>query len=242
MNEHLASEGTSLPLEDLSTIDLKYLQSLPCLMNPIQRLVLLSFFLGTAPSNYVEVGVARGGSALIWRYAMNILGQAASAVLIDPRIERVDEEVRSQLGSSVLFLGRKLDGNSVVQAFAEVGPFNCVLIDALHSLERCRFDIFTVYPFVEPGGHIIMDDANYFEVREAVSQAVSDLPLEDCGRISTHGRVDGNALRPPNDRWKDEPIVWGGLHLLRKSSRGIDPAGPMGPSWNRDWVAPNRMY
>ena len=111
------------------------------------------------------------------------------------------------------------------------GDFDIILIDALHDLENARFDAMTTFPYLAPGGVMLFDDANYYEIRDAVDECIRMLPVDDCGYISRHGGRDEKNVRPENDRWQGEEGVWGGMYMLRKHddapSMSEKKSGPM---------------
>jgi len=57
----------------LRELDLALLWEAPCFMNLAERLLLFSLAYSRAPERYVEIGTARGGSALIVNEAFRLL-------------------------------------------------------------------------------------------------------------------------------------------------------------------------
>ena len=166
------------------------LDSYPCLMNQRQRLVLFSLFVGLMPKRYLEIGSAKGGSALIYKLSTEFTSSDDYRFcLVYPRIDRIESETRESLGENVKYINETLNSSSILRALEFLEYFDVVLIDALHSLEMCRFDIFTVYPYIKPGGYILLDDSNYFEVKSAIKDSINSLNLIDCGLISAHGGI-----------------------------------------------------
>ncbi|WP_204623576.1 class I SAM-dependent methyltransferase [Crenalkalicoccus roseus] len=212
-------------------------------MNLPQRLVLFSLILGLAPKNYLELGTARGGSALIVQKAIQCLGNPDfQGACIDVSFSRISPEHKTDLERHFRFIEASISVSSIIRAHRAIGDFEIVLIDALHDIDNARFDAMTVFPFVRPGGVILFDDANYFEVRDAIREIVTILPVEDCGYLSRHGGQDAAPLRPENDRWRGEEIIWGGLYMLRKKlgspSASEAKSGPLPGKF----VVPSRKY
>lgn len=198
--------------------DLTYLKQAPCLMPFPQRLVFFSLLCGLSPKAYLEIGTARGGSALIYRHAMNALGATDfKAACIDPAF-RVSDEDRAVLGDEFEFVTGTASIQTVKRAINHTGPLDFVLIDGDHRYDYALSDLLLVYPYLQPGAYVALDDSAFYEVRDAIAFATTELNLIDCGLLSRHANID--AARPPSQdpRWTSQPAYWAGLHLLRKPS------------------------
>lgn len=218
----------NLPVTDDSkkrvekTLNLSALYAAPSLMNTPQKLVLFSLILGTVPTSYLEIGTAKGGSAAIVDYAADVLGiKDFKGVCIDIDFERIEPDIKQKLSERFTFISKPSGSQAMHAARRVCDSFDIVLIDALHDRANALFDILTIYPYVSPGGMILLDDANYFGVREAIKEAVRLTDLADGGLISRHGG-QGKPEIPPAWVFLDEEArstdscVWGGLHMLRK--------------------------
>lgn len=200
--------------------DCATLKSAPSLMNIVQRAMLWSLIAGIAPRSYLEIGTARGGSALIVNDAVQQTGNRDFVgVCIDIRFDRMSEQDRAILEKRFHFIQMPLGTQSMQAAKRIVEKFDVVLIDALHDQDNATFDFLTVWPHVSPGGYILFDDANYFGVAEAIRSVLQLTTAIDCGKIV---RCGGVGKAEPGPGWlakpgpSGEPATWGGMHVLRK--------------------------
>ncbi|MEM6492977.1 MAG: class I SAM-dependent methyltransferase [Pseudomonadota bacterium] len=203
-------------------IQIKDVLNAPSLMNSPQKLVLFSLILGLSPKTYVEIGTAKGGSASIVSQAADLLQSDLTGVCIDIRFDRLAPELRAHLENRFKFIERANGSIAMHEARKHCGAtFDIVLIDALHDKANALFDILTVLPHVSDGGVILLDDANYFGVDDAVEEVLRITNLQDGGLVSRHGGI-GAPEKAPSWVMIDEKTrtskecVWGGLRLLRK--------------------------
>lgn len=194
----------------------------PSLMNLVQRTVLWSLIAGIAPRTYLEIGTARGGSAAIVDNAIRTTGRKDfKGVCIDIRFSKIEENLLNHLSEHFHFIEMPVGIKAMQKAKLISSTFDIVLIDALHDEDNAHFDFLSVWPYVSPGGYILMDDANYFGVSRAIDSILAYTNAVDCGKICRFGGAGAAESAPgwvaPQDPAPiDEPIVWGGLHMLRK--------------------------
>lgn len=203
-------------------INIDIIKNSPSLMNFPQRMVLFSLVLGTVPRSYLELGTAMGGSATIVSHAIDILGvEDFKGVAIDLTFDMMAPETRDYIGDKFTYIKNSVGIESLQAASRISRKFDIVLIDALHDRANAIFDFMTIYPYVEKGGYILFDDANYFGVSDALKEAVELTGAIDCGMLSRHGGVSTPENPPawvnPDERaLAATEAVWGGLYMLRK--------------------------
>jgi predicted O-methyltransferase YrrM len=109
---------------------------------------------------------------------------------------------------AALIVGRSPEALSQAQQLAG-SKFDFVFIDGDHSFEGVLKDIEGVIPLLDAGGYILLHDAHYFEVKEAIDEALRRYPfLTDCGMVSKEAN-------PTDHFYKNQRIIWGGFRLLR---------------------------
>jgi hypothetical protein len=70
-------------------------------------------------------------------------------------------------------------------------------------------DLKGVFPALNTNAYIVLHDANYPGVSDAVADFVSTSGITDCGKI---GRDRNESQK--NQTYRGKPVIWGGLHLL----------------------------
>jgi predicted O-methyltransferase YrrM len=189
-----------------------------CLMPIAQRLFLWSFIYGVCPKRYLEIGTAAGGSAMIVLSAVKALGfDDFQGVCVDPKFE-LAPEVLAYLEPHFSFFEAVNSLQVLKKAVSQVsGLFDVVLVDGDHTYDYTLNDIMSVIPFVRSGGYILVDDAGYFQVRDAIQYTVEHFHLVDCGFICRHITPFEEFHEIPQDGpWQGEMPFMSGLHLLRK--------------------------
>jgi predicted O-methyltransferase YrrM len=198
-----------------ANLNFDVLRSAPCWMTYGERLFLYTFAAGNRPRRYLEVGTARGGSAIIVSTALRDVGAAdVEMTLVDTGFD-IEPSNRRYLGSRV----RYLEGDSstmIARAAEERGPFDLVLIDGDHSYSGAKRDILLAMPAVTPGGYVLLHDAYNLEIAQAIREAVQETGCVDCGLVCTHGNDMMGAERFTGGPYAGELLVWGGLYLLRR--------------------------
>lgn len=167
---------------------------------------------GLSPTRLVEIGRARGGSTYVIASALRSLGHGR-LVSVDPNClaeHRISPALKTRLAEWVDFI----DGYSpYVLPEAETlagGKFDFAFIDGDHSFIACERDITGVLPHLAPGAFILLHDAHFGGVQEAISVALGKLYLVDRGSLIT----DRNETLA-HILYKEQPSYYGGLRLLQ---------------------------
>lgn len=187
-------------------------------MPPAQRLFFWSFIYAMAPKRYLEIGTAQGGSAMIVLNAIKALGDIDfKGVCVDPKFD-FKPEVRSALKSDFLFYEEFSSLAVLKKARVAVGSlFDVIFVDGDHSYDSALADMMLALPFVKPGGYILVDDAGYFQVRDAVNYMLEHTNLVDVGLMSRHlTEFDELHRTESSGPWKGQKPYMSGLYVLRK--------------------------
>lgn len=197
-----------------------FIESSACnsLMPIAQKLFLWSFIYGVCPKRYLEIGTTNGGSAMIVLNAVKTLGfNDFQGICIDPIFE-ILPDVLACLKPHFSFFEEVNSIHVLKKAVSQVsGLFDVVLVDGDHTYDYTLNDIISVIPFVHSGGYILVDDAGYFQVRDAIQYAVEHFHLLDCGFICRHITPFEQYHEIPKDGpWQGEMPFMSGLYLLRK--------------------------
>ena len=182
----------------------------PSDMRVDERLFLYAFVRGFRPHRALEVGVARGGSAMITTNAMEEVGHGR-LVGVDPA-PNLKVAWKDLHGRFTLVRGPSPDAIKEAREAAG-GLFEFVLIDGLHNYDAVGKDIAAVLPHLADGAYVLFHDSFHYGVAEAIREAVEANPgLVDCGY----------ACRTANTR-ADPLTAYNGFRLLRWTA---SPAGP----------------
>lgn len=181
------------------------------LMAHCERLALYAIVYAFQPRHVLEIGFWEGGSAAVMLTALVDAGVSAtvSSIDIEPRLSTSFKEVRDRLPATVAFrLFTGWSSSLVLPASSGIDqPLEMALIDGDHSTQGAYSDIIAVTNSLAHGGYIVLHDAHYRPVNQAIVQALRErTDLVDCGMIS----------RPIIDL-PHLPGPWGGLHLLRRT-------------------------
>lgn len=188
------------------------------LMPPAQRMFFWSFIYGLNPKTYLEIGSATGGSANIVMTAMKALGSKDfQGVCIDPKFE-FPKPLRAALQDNFLLIEEFSSLSAMKKAREAVGDlFDVILVDGDHTYDYALADILLVIPFIKPGGYLLVDDAGYFQVRDAIQYTLENTNLLDAGFISRHlTKYDMHHQIETDGPWKGEEPYMSGMYLLRK--------------------------
>ncbi len=182
----------------------------PAQMTMRERLLLFALVMARRPTRVLEIGTCDGGSALIMRRALEA---SARLVSVDP-MPRWSAEVRDALGpNTMLVTTASPDGVAEAAALAS-GPFDFVLIDGDHTADGVETDIVAVVPHLADGAVLVFHDAHYWRVREGIERGLrNDARLVDAGMVSVEETPQGTME-------EGQPVIWGGLRLLRYGSGG----------------------
>lgn len=188
-------------------------------MPPAQRLFLWSFIYALAPKRYLEIGTAQGGSAMVVLNAIKSLGKDFDfrGVCVDPQFD-FKPEVRDELASHFIFIEEFSSQTVMKKARSSVGSlFDVILVDGDHSYDSALTDMLLAMPFVKPGGYILVDDAGYYQVRDAVNYVLQHFNWIDVGLMSRHlTEFDKQHRTESSGSWRGEKPYMSGLYVLRK--------------------------
>jgi hypothetical protein len=199
-------------IEGINNPDFMYL------MPVAQRLFLWSFIYGVCPKRYLEIGTAEGGSAMIVMSAIKALGfDDFQGICIDPKFD-ISQKTKLALQNNFTFFEEISSLNVMKKAKAQVGGFfDVLLVDGDHTYDYALADIILAIPFVQPGGYILVDDAGYYQVRDAIQYTVERFSLIDAGFMCRHiTPYKKHHVIEKDGPWQGEEPFMSGLHVLRK--------------------------
>jgi predicted O-methyltransferase YrrM len=179
----------------------------PAWMTPGERLVLYSLVLGLRPRRVLEIGTFKGGSTLIVAAALDDLGEGR-IVCVDPA-PQIDPTDQQSLATRATILAEPSPEALPSARAAAGGPFDFALIDGDHTFEGVSRDLEGVLEVMADQARILLHDAHYFEVSEAIDAWLARHPgeLTDAGLVSVEATPHGE---PVDGR----EIFWGGLRLI----------------------------
>jgi predicted O-methyltransferase YrrM len=177
----------------------------PVHMLPSERVLLYSMVFGVRPQRCLEIGTLHGGSAMITVAALDDVG-SGSLVCVDPEPQVAPEVWAGIEHRATLLRGTSPEILPEAQRTAG-GPFELALIDGDHSHAGVVRDVVAVMGVLADGGHMLMHDAHYGEVRDGIDEVLRTHPgsLVDCGMLSSASTPDANA----------DTVEWGGMRVLR---------------------------
>jgi SAM-dependent methyltransferase/predicted O-methyltransferase YrrM len=202
---HLSAEGA--PME-IRPGRFGAIYTAPVLMTWSERVVLYSTIFGLRPRRCLEIGTHKGGSSLIISAALDDIG-AGYLVCVDPT-PMVAPQHWQQLSHHATLLASASPEVLPQAVQAAGGRFDFALIDGDHELLGVIKDIEGVLPLLEDNAHLVLHDAHYYQVANAIDQMLQKYSdcLIDCGMISTEQTLEENAV-------DGHPVIWGGLRMLR---------------------------
>jgi predicted O-methyltransferase YrrM len=189
----------------------------PSLMPLAQRLFLWCFVYSIGPKRYLEIGTDTGGSAMIVLGAIRALGlDDFRGVCIDQNF-RLDQAMREYLGEKFTYIESKNSPEAMIEAARLSGLFDLILVDGDHTYDHALSDIMLAIPYLERGGYILIDDAAHPQVRDAISYAIENCRLIDCGFMCRHTILYETFIPPvASGTWQGEKFSGAGLYVLRK--------------------------
>ncbi len=187
--------------------------SAPAWLSMHERVLLYGLVGGLQPERVLEVGTFQGGSTLIMCAALDDL-DAGRIVCVDPN-PRVAEEHWAAVSHRATMVAQGSPEALTRAAELAGGGFDLAFIDGDHSKAGVERDIEATLPTLSDDAHLLFHDANYFEIREAIDEAVARHPgeLADAGLLSVDASPD-----TPDDQGNE--VVWGGLRLLHFTRAG----------------------
>jgi cephalosporin hydroxylase len=192
-------------------LGLSKIYTVPAEMQIQERTLLYSLIYSLRPHYCLEIGTFRGGSALLICAALDDTGYG-QLVCVDPEPRLTDETWQQIKHRAIIVAG---PSPAILPKAAEASPdkFDFALIDGDHSYEGALADIEGTLPLLADRAYLIFHDSHYFEVKDAINQALEKYSQEliDCGELST-------LENHQTDEWgqvEGRQVIWGGLRLLR---------------------------
>jgi len=181
----------------------------PVEMLPPERVLLYALVFGIRPDRCLEIGTLYGGSAAITVAALDDAGGDGRLVCVDPEPRIADDTWAGVSHRATLITGRSPEALSEAR-HAAGGPFDFAVIDGDHSTEGLVRDVEGVIDVLAPGAHMLLHDANFYEVSDGVDDLLRRLgdQLIDCGMLSRASVAQEDASQP-------RPVFWGGFRMLR---------------------------
>ena len=186
------------------------------------RIALWGLIYAMQPKRVLEIGRARGGSTVLIASALR---QVPGSVFVsmDPNVldeHTIQPALEKSLQDRVTFIHGYSPAENQRASTAAGGKFDCVFIDANHFYEACLEDIRGILPYLAEDAVILLHDAFFAGVEDAVATAMNETPaLVDCGLVSTlayHGAA--------SQTYRDRPQVFGGIRMLRyRTARATPP-------------------
>ena len=181
--------------------------SAPSNMPVEDKLFLYSIVRAFKPSRALEIGVSKGGSALIITSAMED-NNAGTLVGIDPT-------PNINCKQDAFYNRYKLLKNSSPEAIPEAvellgGELDFVLLDSIHIFDQVYQELETILPSMAGGGIILIHDAFHYGVNAAIRKVVKEhKEVIDCGFVNRAPVVTVSPWTP-----------YGGLYMLRSNDEG----------------------
>jgi predicted O-methyltransferase YrrM len=187
---------------------LPHIFTVPAEMQLSERLLLYSLIYGLKPAVCLEIGVFKGGSALIICAALDDIGQGR-LIAIDP-VPKISTDDWERLARRTEFIYEPSPGATARAYEIAKQAFDFVLIDGDHTYEGVLQDLEGVLPYLAEQAYLLFHDCHYPEVGQAIDHALQTYPdrLTDCSILSvgkTQVRTDQTA----------GPVDWGGFRLIR---------------------------
>ncbi|MFG0252540.1 MAG: class I SAM-dependent methyltransferase [Phycisphaerales bacterium JB038] len=176
----------------------------PAMLVKRERLAIYTMVIATAPAHALEIGTHKGGGSKIISSALADLGRGKLATL-DPQ-PALNEVSGQPMESNTVFLEGLSPGHlpAARRAISAVEGFQFAFIDGSHEFEDVLIDLDGVRKHLANEACVLMHDAYYPGVRQAIHEATS--------RWSCY--VDGGMLTNTRNK-TPEGDVYGGLYYLR---------------------------
>jgi predicted O-methyltransferase YrrM len=174
--------------------------------------LLFSLVQALEPARVLEIGRSRGGSTFVIASALKTLG-SGRLYSVDPNNSpehRISPHLKTRLAPWVDFFD---DYSPFVLPHVEEqagGKFDFGFIDGDHSRDALERDIRGCLPHLMPGAYLLLHDAHYAGVQEAVAACLAQLPLQDRGSLS---KWKYELLK--HVMYNNKPSMYAGLRLLQ---------------------------
>ena len=196
----------------IEAFDSAFMQ-ITCQLSLSERIALHGICRACHPRRTLEIGRARGGSTTLIASAALAIPDARF-VSLDPNTPGehcMNPKLREKLTQTgVIFIDGFSPNENANATKLAGGKFDFAFVDGDHSFESCRNDLLGLTSILEKDALVLLHDARYPAVADAIKDVVNSTSFIDCGLI---GRDANEFQRHVLCRGK--PTVWGGLHMLR---------------------------
>ncbi|HEB60666.1 MAG TPA: class I SAM-dependent methyltransferase [Phycisphaeraceae bacterium] len=176
----------------------------PAMLVKRERLLLYSMVIATAPTHALEIGTHKGGGSKIISSALADLGMGKLATL-DPFPDLCEVSGEPMTANTVFLKGASPwnlpDARKAIKADR---GFQFCFIDGSHEYEDVLQDLDAVRNHLDDEACILMHDAYYPGVRQAIHEAIANFSCY----------VDAGMLTNTRNKTTDGD-VYGGLYFLR---------------------------
>lgn len=202
------------------------------LSTPNNLAVLRSLLLARRPERTLEVGLALGGSALVFAATHRDLGRSPTGqhVAIDPHQESVWDAAglaaieRAGLSSFLSFRSEP-SALALGQLLQEGATFDVCYVDGSHLFEDVFVDWYFISRLIAHQGLILLDDCTYPDVRKVLRFVRRNLRSSFTEVDLAPHRGDGTCMRYQLARW-----------LGRAQLRAFVKTGDATRAWNERFV------
>lgn len=212
LTDYFPEEMTGPPWIEITSQTLDPSFGLIAQLSMSEAQTIFSLIFGLAPKRVLEIGRARGGSTFVMASALRARG-SGRLVSVDPNClpeHRIADTLKERLSPWVDFIDQYAP---YVLPEAEVqagGKFDFAFLDGDHSEEACRRDLAGMLPHLEPGAFLLLHDAHFGGIQDAVATSLAELPLADRGSL-----ISDRCETLTHIPYKEKPSYYGGLRLLQ---------------------------
>lgn len=192
-----------------------------------EKVLLYGLVFGLKPLYCLEIGTFRGGSSTIICRALDDSNRGR-LVCVDPEPQIPERTWESINHRATLIKGPSPQALADARRAIEGELFDLALIDGDHSFAGALKDLDGCLDHLGDGAHIVLHDCHFFEVRDAIREALRRHPgtLVDCGVVS----VSDNPQQGEHAIVNGKLVIWGGLHLLRVVRPDTRESSPTEPA------------
>lgn len=177
------------------------LNGIPVMKNPLDLMVYMEIIQETRPDIIIEIGTAFGGSALFFRYMLNMFGALDSYVI---SVDITDERRKVDAYPGIIFItGDSNDLETIEMVRDYLDPYYDVMIahDGNHNKENVLKDLRAYGPLVTPG--------QYFVVEDGIQDTYKGMPCSDGspGPLAAVEEFLKENSTFTQDRWRERFMI-----------------------------------